>query len=183
MHPLQSLAGTRKYLQQLKAVSCKGNQSWVFRVAEAEAVILWLPDAKSQLIGKDLNVEKDWKQEEKGAAKDEMVRYHHQLNGCEFEQTLGDSGVQGSLACCSPWGHKKLDMTYWLNNSNHFFYFTFSLSPLCSIKETGIKTQTEWFFGKVVHHLGLNKIIFPCPNTLSLSWLACPTVSSMILDM
>ena len=55
---------------------------------------------------------------EKGMTEDEMVRWHHQLNGHEFEQALGDCEGQGSLMCCSPWGHKELDTTERLNNSN-----------------------------------------------------------------
>ena len=79
-----------------------------------------LPDANSQLIGKDPNVGKDWRQEEKGLTEDEMVGLHHQLNGHEFEQTPGDSEGQGSLACCSPWGHKESDTTEQQNsNSNN----------------------------------------------------------------
>ena len=70
---------------------------------------------KSRLIGKDPDVGKDWKQEEKGVTEDKMVGWHHWLNGHEFEQTLGDSERQGSLVCCSPWGCKKLDTTEWLN--------------------------------------------------------------------
>ena len=74
--------------------------------------ILWLPDAKNKFIRKDLNSGKDWRQEEKGTTEDEMVRWHHWLNGHEFEQTLGDSKGQGSLVC------KGLDMTERLNK-NH----------------------------------------------------------------
>ena len=70
--------------------------------AEAEAPILWPPDGKSWLTGKD------WGQEEKGATEDELVGWHHQLDGHEFEQNLGDSEGQGSLACYSPRGHKEL---------------------------------------------------------------------------
>ena len=86
----------------------KGNQSWIFigrTEAEAEALILWPHDLKSQLIGKDPNDGKDWKQE-KGIAEDEMNRWRHRLNGHEFEQALGDAEEQGILACCSPWGLK-----------------------------------------------------------------------------
>ena len=79
--------------------------------AEAEAPILWPPDAKSQLIGKDPDAGKDLGQEEKGATEDERVGCHHRLNGHEFEQIQGDSEGQGSLACYSSWGHKKSDMT------------------------------------------------------------------------
>ena len=74
------------------------------------APIRWSPDAKSQHIGKDPDAGKDWGQEEKGATENEMVGWHHQLNGHEFEQTLGNDG-QESLVCCSSWGHKELDMT------------------------------------------------------------------------
>ena len=94
-------------------VNSKGNQPWIFFgriVAEAEASILWPPDVKSQLIRKDPDAGKDWRQKKKGAAEDEMVRQHQWLNGHEFEQTPGDSEGQGSLACCSPWGHKESDM-------------------------------------------------------------------------
>ena len=74
------------------------------------------PDEKNQLIGKDPDAGKDWRQEEKGTTEDEMVGWHHQLEGYEFEQTLGDGEGQGSLVCCSPWGHKESDMTERLNN-------------------------------------------------------------------
>ena len=79
--------------------------------AEAEAPILWPPDAKSQLIGKDLDAGKDSGQEEKGATEDEMAGWHHRLKACEFEQTPGDGEGLGSLECCSPWGRKETDMT------------------------------------------------------------------------
>jgi len=69
------------------------------------------PDAKSQCIGKDCDAGKDWGQKEKGTAEDEMIRQHHWLHGHEFEKTLGDSEEQRILACCSPWGHKKMNMT------------------------------------------------------------------------
>ena len=66
--------------------------------------------AKSRLIGKDPDAGKDWRQEEKGMT-EEMVGWHHQLNEHKFKQTLGDSEGQGSLVCCSPWGHKESDIT------------------------------------------------------------------------
>ena len=78
---------------------------------EAEAPILWPPDAKSQLTGKDPDAGKDGRQEEKGMTEDEMVGWHHRLNGHEFEQTLGNGEGQESLTYCSPWGPKELDMT------------------------------------------------------------------------
>ena len=81
------------------------------RSTDAEAPILWPPDAKNQLIGKDLDAGKAWKQKEKGATEDEMVGRHHRLNGHEFVQTLLDSEGQGSLLCYIPWSHKESDMT------------------------------------------------------------------------
>ena len=78
---------------------------------DAEAPVLWPPDAKSQLTGKDPDDGKDWRQEEKGMTEDEMVGWHHWLDGHEFEQTPGDSERQGSLACWSSWGLKESDTT------------------------------------------------------------------------
>ena len=80
-----------------------------------QAPSLWPPDEKSRLTGKDLDVGED-RGQEKGATEDEMVEWHHQLNGHEFEQTPGDSEGGGSLACCSPWGRKELDTNKQLNN-------------------------------------------------------------------
>ena len=101
--------------REIKPVNPQGNQSWIFTgrtIAEAEAPILWPPDAKSRLIGKDPNAGKDWRQKEKGTTEDGMIRYHHQLNGHESEQTPGDNGGQRSLTCCCPRRHKESDMTY-----------------------------------------------------------------------
>ena len=86
----------------------KGNQSWIFigrTDAEAETPILWPPDWKNWLIGKDSDAGKDWRQGENGMTEDEMVGWHHQLNGHEFEEAPGAGAGQGSLECCSPWGH------------------------------------------------------------------------------
>ena len=95
--------------KEIKPANRKGNQPWIFigrTDIEAETPILWLPDVKSWLIEKDPNAGKDGGQEEKGMTEAEMVGWHHQLNCHEFEQILGDSEVQESLACCSPWGHR-----------------------------------------------------------------------------
>ena len=102
----------------IKPANPKGNQSWIFTGrtdAEAEAPIRWPPDAKNWLIGKDPDAGKDWRQEKKGTTKDEMVEWHHWLDGHEFEQAPGIGDGQGSLACCSPWGRKELDTTERLN--------------------------------------------------------------------
>ena len=91
-------------------VSPKGNQSWIFigrTDAEAGAPILWPPDTKSWLIGKDPDAGKDWRQEEKGTMENEMVGWHHRLNGHGFEQALGVGEGQGGLVCYSSWGRKE----------------------------------------------------------------------------
>ena len=99
--------------KEIKPVHPKGNQSWIFigrTDAEGKALILWPPDAKSGFIWKDPDAGKDWRHE-KGAAEDEMVRWHHRINEHEFEHVTRDGERQGSLEGCSPWGCKELDMT------------------------------------------------------------------------
>ena len=86
-------------------------------VAEGAAPILWPTAVKSQLIRKDPDAGKDWGQEEKEMTEDEMVGWHHWLNGHELEQPPRDSEGQGSLVGCSPWGHKESDVTEWPNNN------------------------------------------------------------------
>ena len=90
--------------KEIKLVNHKGNQSWIFiGRTDAEAPILWPPDAKNWFIGKDTDAAKDWRWEEKGTTEDEMVGWHHRLSGHELEQALGVGNGQGNLACCSPW--------------------------------------------------------------------------------
>ena len=104
--------------KETQPVHPKGDQFWVFTGrtdAEAETPILWPPDAKSWLIGKDPDAEKDWGQEEKGTTEDEMVGWHHQLNGHGCGWPLGVGDGQGGLACCGSWGCKESDMTERLN--------------------------------------------------------------------
>ena len=85
--------------KEIKPVYPKRTQSWIFiGRTDAEAPILWPPDVKNWLIGKDLDAGKDWRQEEKGMTEDEMIGWHHWLDGHEFEQTLGVGDGQGSLA-------------------------------------------------------------------------------------
>ena len=110
--------------KEIKPVSSKGNHSWIFigdTDAEAEAPILWPPDSKSRLTGKDPDAGKDWRQEEKGTTEDEMVGWHHWLSECEFEQAPGNGEGQGSLVCCSPWGRKESVTTEWPNNKRLVF--------------------------------------------------------------
>ena len=95
--------------KEIKPVNPKGNQSWIFirkTDAEAEAPILWPPDVKSWLIGKDHDAGKDWRQEDKETTEDKLVGWHHWLNRHEFKQALGI--VDGQY---SPWGRKESDWT------------------------------------------------------------------------
>ena len=118
--------------KEIQPVHCKGDQSWESiggTDVEAETPILWSLDVKSWLIWKDPDAGKDWRQEEKGTTEDEMVGWHHQLDGYEFEQALADG--QGSLACSSPWGRKESDTTECLNwnvDQKTFRQFLFSSS-------------------------------------------------------
>ena len=101
-----------------QSVHPKGYQSWVFigRIdAEAETPILWSHDVKNWLIGKDPDAGKDWGQEENGTTEDEMVGWHHRLDGLGFGWTPGVGDGHGGLACCCSWGCKELDTTEWLN--------------------------------------------------------------------
>ena len=111
--------------KEIKPVHPKGNQSWIFigrPDAEAETPIIWIPDVKNWLIGKDPDAGKDWRQEEKGTTEDETVGWHHWLNGHEFDQALGSGDGQGILACCTPWGHKESYTTEWLNWSDWWMW-------------------------------------------------------------
>ena len=123
---------------EIKPVNPKGNQSWIsIGRTDAEAPILWLADLKSRLIGKDADAGKNWRREEKGTTEDEMVGWHHQLDGHVFEQIPGDGD---GLVYCSPWGRKELDRTEWLNNNNSLNFWSFSFFLL--------KRQLKKFWGK-----------------------------------
>ena len=137
--------------KEIKSVNPKGNQPWIFigrTDAEAEAPILWSPDVKNWLIWKDPDAGKDWGQEEKGVTEDDMVGWHHQLERHEFEQTQEDGEVQGSLACCSSWGHKELT---WLSNQTITTTAfsakplnTSSHSPFTQDEESAMEILLEW---------------------------------------
>ena len=123
---------------EIKPVNLEENQPWIFirrTDAEGEAPILWPPDVKSQLTGKDFDAGRNWRQEEKGTRENETVGWRRWLNGHEFEQTPGDDEGQWSLECCSPWGHNESDMTEWLDNNNKTWILpctAFWFSPLHS---------------------------------------------------
>ena len=101
--------------KEIQPVCPKGDQSWIFIArtdVEAETQILWPPDVKNWLMGKDPDAGKDWRRE-KGTTEDEMVGWHHRHDGHEFVWTPGVGDGQEGLACCSLWGHKESDMTEW----------------------------------------------------------------------
>ena len=115
----------------IQPVPPKGDQSWVFigrTDAEAETPILWPPDMKNSLIGEDPEAGKDWRQE-KRMTEDEMVGWHHLLDGHEFEQALGVGDGQGSLACWSPRAHKESDTAEWLNWLTDWLTYNGILQP------------------------------------------------------
>ena len=137
--------------KDIQSVHCKGNQCWIFigrTEAEAETPILWPPEAKSWLIRKDPNDGKDWRQKEKGTTKDEMIGWPYFLNGHEFEKAPGDGEGQRRLACCSPWGHKELEMTEWLNNNKplHLMSKITLPSAIQAPTNTPTHTHTQIFF-------------------------------------
>ena len=104
--------------KEIQSVYPNGNRSWIVigrTDAEAETLILWSPDAKNWLTGKEPDAGKDWRQEEKGMTEDEMVGWYHWLNGQGFGWTPGVGDGQGGLACCSPWGCKESGTTERLN--------------------------------------------------------------------
>ena len=98
-------------------------------------MLLWPPDVKNWLSGKDPGAGKDWNQEEKGTTEDEMVGWHHWFGGHEFKQAPGIGDGQRSLACCSPWSCKESDRTEWLN-------WTELKEPWCSAVHEITKSQT-----------------------------------------
>ena len=104
--------------KEIKPLNPRGNQSWIFIArtdVEAETPIVWPPDAKSWVFGKDPDAVKDWRQEGKGMTEDEMAEWHHRLNRHEFEWTLEVGDGRGGLMCCNSWGHKESDTTERLN--------------------------------------------------------------------
>ena len=119
--------------KEIQPVIPKGNQSWIFigkTDAEAETPILWPPEVKNWLLGKDPDVGKDWRQEEKGMTEDEIVGWYPWIDGHGFEQAPGVNDGQGCLACCSPWSHKESDTTERLNWTSLLSSWYFLESPL-----------------------------------------------------
>ena len=135
---LEKTLGSPLDWEEIKAVHPKGDQSWVFigrTDAEAETPILWSSHMKSWLIGKDPDGGNDWGQEEKGMTEDEMVGWHHGLNGHGFGWTLGVGDGQRGLLCCSSWGYNESDTTEQLNWT--------ATSKISSNHATSSKTQSQ----------------------------------------
>ena len=152
--------------KEIKPINHKGNQSWIFTgrtEAEPESPILWPPDVKNWLTGKDSHAGKDRGQEEKGVTQDEMVGWHHRLNGHELERTPADSEGQGSLVCCSPWGRKELNTTEWLKNTQHSWFSLLCWFLLYSkVNQLYIDVCPLSFriFSRIGHHRALSTV--PC---------------------
>ena len=166
--------------KEIKPLNPEGHQPWIFSGrtdAEAEAPILWPLDVKSQLIRKDPDAGKDWRQEEKVMTEDKMVGWHHWLHGHEFEHALGDGEGQGDLECCGPWSRTELDRTEQLNNKSRMRFWIqagyelWSTLPIEARKEVRLKAL-KWCWPirakayELVHE-----------NTLPqwLSWSKCTT--------
>ena len=138
--------------KEIKPLYPKGNQYWIFigrADAEAETPILWPPDVKKWLIGKDSDAGKDWIQE-KGMTEGEMVGWHHQLDGHEFAQALGVSDGQRGLVCCSPWG---LRVGHdWATELNFFLPDCLVLNKGCSQEGSPLLQPLPIYDLTVPHH-------------------------------
>ena len=127
--------------KEIQPVHPKGNQSWIFigrTDVEAETPILWPHHVKNWLIWKDPDAGKDWRQEKKGTTENEMVGWHHRLDGHESEQALRAGDGQRSLACSSPWGRKESDMTEQLNWTEFCFNISVQLFVCVWPHRTGL---------------------------------------------
>ena len=144
--------------KKIQPVHPKGDQSWIIigrTDVEAETPILWPPDVKRWLIGKDPDAGKDWGQEEKGMTEDEMFVWHYWLNGHGFGWTPGVGDGQGGLACCDSWGRKESDTTEGLNWTEylipfffHFKYYFGNSHVFISLLSSG--TPNQAVFSKTI---------------------------------
>ena len=161
--------------KEIQPVHPKGDQSWVFigrTDVEAETTIFWPPEAKSWLIWKDPDAGENWGQKEKGTTEDEMVGWHHRLNGHGFGWTPGVGDGQGGLACCSPWGHRESDTTEWLNWT----------ALKVSRGQVTCSGPNSWYIAK----LGFKSLMILCLNyyknvfamwcSLKINWCGCQVI-------
>ena len=161
--------------KEIKPVNPKGNKSWNLigsSDAVGESPILWSSDVKILLIGKDPDAGKDWRQKEKGTTEDEMVGWHHRLDGSEFEQALRLCDGPGSLVCCSLWGLKESDTTERLNWTELIIgYSANGTWDSCSLfvftlRPHGLGSFCSFFSLISMHHFPLQYSYFP-------HWLLC----------
>jgi len=130
--------------KEIQPVHPKGDQSRVFfgrNDAKAETPVLWPPDRKSWLIGKDSDAGRYWGQEKKGTTEDEMAGWHPRLDGREFEWTLRVGDGQGGLACCDSWGCRESDTTERLNWTD---YATDSLEKVLIYPPLVMSLKLTW---------------------------------------
>ena len=150
--------------REVQPVNPKRNQSWIFiGRTEAEALILRPPDSKKWLIGKDPDAGKGKRQEEKGITENEMVGWHHQLDGYEFAQALGIGDGQ----CCSPWGHTESDTTEWLNWSDKWSACAQLLSCVQLSATSWTAAQQAPLFMGFPRQKSWSGVPFPTPRHLS----------------
>ena len=160
--------------KEIKAINPKGNSSWIFigrTDAEAEAPILWPPEAKNWLSGKDPDAGKDWRQEEKGMTEDEMVGLYHRLDGHEFEQAPGVSVMERESWCAAVHGVAKsrTRLSDWTEQIHCLIVLSFIYKYVCIFK---------WYMYKIIHHSSWNTMtqwmwalyIFVCVTFPSRSW-------------
>ena len=170
--------------KKIQPVNPKRNQSRILILrtdAKAETPVLWPPDAKNWFIWKDSDAGKDWRWEEKGTTEDEMGGWHHQCNWHEFEQAPGVGDGQGSLVCCSPWGHKESYTTERLNWTI-FFHKGFDLL-VKFVKEKTIEDpfwtlssplSSHSIFHKFLPVLLISQIYLSFSISISPSWFRLP---------
>ena len=135
--------------KKVQPVHSEGDQPWDFfgrNDAKAETPVLWPPHVKSWLTGKDSDAGRDWEQEEKGTTEDKMAGWHHWLDGCESEWTLGAGDGQGGLACCDSWGRKESDTTERLNwtELNHIKHVPWDINSIAIKFDTFILKTSEF---------------------------------------
>ena len=175
--------------KEIQPVHPKGDQSWIVigrTDAKAETPILWPPDGKNWLTGKDPDARKDWKQEEKGTTEDEMVGWHHRLKGHESEQAPGVGAGQGNLVCCSPWGRKESHTNEWLNWTELKLYtwneHNVNYTSIQMILKKKVKSFFKWI-GVNSWVLFISFIIMPpfLNTIISFSLISCQYWQSFIL--
>ena len=175
--------------KEIQPEHLKGSQSWIFigrTDAEAETPILWPLGVKNWLTGKDPDAGKDWRQEEKGMTEDEIVGWHHWVNGHGFEQATGFGEGQGNLACCSSWGCKESDMTEWLNWTKHR-HLIWCYNVYTLILKLSLSFSRSVMSDSLRPH-GLQHARLPCPslspglcsNSCPLNQWCHPTISTSV---